>query len=305
VETEPLDVVTGAFGFTGRAITRRLLSMGRRVKTLTRRPDRPNPFGDRVSVAAYRFDDPDELARSLEGAAVLYNTYWVRFPYGRATFAEAIANTRTLLRACEAAPIRRIVHLSVTSASEESPLPYFRGKGILERAIRESTLSYAILRPALIYGPGDILLNNIAWFLRHLPAFAIPGDGGYRLQCVDVEDLAEVAVSAADRAENLVVDVVGPEMFTFDDLVRLIAGAIRSRARIVHLSPGLVRILLRMAGRLVHDVILTPDEITGLMSDLLVSRDAPVGRRRLRDWLDEHGPRLGRTYASELGRHYP
>ncbi|HYM90865.1 MAG TPA: NAD(P)H-binding protein [bacterium] len=305
METETLDVVTGAFGFTGGAITRRLLSKGRRVKTLTRRPDRPNPFGERVRVAAYRFDDPDELARSLEGAAVLYNTYWVRFPYGRATFAEAIANTRTLLRACEAARIRRIVHLSVTSASEDSPLPYFRGKGILERAIRESALSYAILRPGLIYGPGDILLNNIAWFLRHFPAFVIPDDGGYRLQCADVEDVAEVAVSAAERAENFVVDVVGPETFTFDELVRLIAGAIRSRARIVHLPPGLVRILLGMAGRLVHDVILTPDEITGLMSDLLVSRGAPVGRRRLRDWLDEHGPRLGRTYASELGRHYP
>src|SRR5437016_2615838 len=144
--------------------------MGRRVRTLTRRIDRPNPFGDRVSVVPYRFDDPDELTRSLRGAAVLHNTYWVRFPHGRVTFAEAIANTRILIRACEAAGVGRMVHLSVTGASEDSPLPYFRGKGILERAIRESKLSYAILRPALIYGPGDILVNNIAWFLRHLPA---------------------------------------------------------------------------------------------------------------------------------------
>lgn len=304
METNTLDVVTGAFGFTGGAITRRLLAMGKRVRTLVRRPDRPNPFGDRVRVAPYRFDDPDELARSLQGAEVLYNTYWVRFPHGHATFAGAIVNTRRLLGAAEAAGIRRIVHLSVTSASEESPLPYFRGKGILERAIRESTLSYAILRPALIYGPGDILVNNIAWFLRHLPVFAVPGDGGYRLQCADVEDVAEVAVASARRAENVVVDVVGPETFTFDGLVRLIAGAVRSRARIVHLSPGLVRPLLGLAGRAVRDVILTPDEITGLMSNLLVSGGAPVGRRRFRDWLADHGPRLGRTYASELRRHF-
>jgi NADH dehydrogenase len=304
VDTGSVHVVTGAFGFTGQFITRRLLSMGRRVKTLTRRPDRPNPFGDRVSVAPYRFDDPDELAQSLRGAAVLYNTYWVRFPHGRVTFAEAITNTRILIRACEAAGIRRIVHLSVTSASEDSPLPYFQGKGILERAIRESSLSYAILRPALVYGPGDILVNNIAWFLRHLPAFAIPGDGGYRLQCVDVEDVAEIAVSASERTENLVADVVAPETYTFDGLVRLIAVAIHSRAKIVHLPPDIARFLLRMAGHLVGDVVLTPDEIAGLMSGLLVAQGPPLGRRRFRDWLEEHAPTLGRTYASELGRHY-
>ena len=304
METEPLHVVTGAFGFTGHFIARRLLSMGRRVGTLTRRIDRPNPFGDRVTVAAYRFDNPDELTRSLRGAAVLYNTYWVRFPHGRVTFAEAIANTRILIRACEAAGVRRIVHLSVTGASEDSPLPYFQGKGILERAIRESSLSHAILRPALIYGPGDILVNNIAWFLRHLPVFAIPGDGGYRLQCADVEDVAEIAVGAAERPENLEVDVVGPETYTFDGLVRLIAVAIHSRAKIVHLAPGLARFLLSLAGRLVHDVVLTRDEVAGLMSGLLVSQSAPLGRRRLRDWLEAHAPTLGRTYASELGRHY-
>src|SRR5437879_3973380 len=294
VETGPLHVVTGAFGFTGHFITRRLLSMGKRVRTLTRRIDRPNPFGDRVSVVPYRFDDPDELTRSLRGAAVLYNTYWVRFPHGRVTFGEAIANTRILIRACEAAGVGRIVHLSVTGASEDSPLPYFRGKGILERAIRESKLSYAILRPALIYGPGDILVNNIAWFLRHLPAFAIPGDGGYRLQCADVEDVAEIAVGASERPENLVVDVVGPETYTFDGLVRLIAGAIHSRAKIVHLAPGVARVLLSLVGRLVGDVVLTPDEVAGLMSGLLVSSGAPLGRGRLPDWLLEHGPTLGR-----------
>src|SRR5260370_5077836 len=192
--------------------------MGRRVKTLTRRPDRPNPFGYRVAVAPYRFNDPDELGESLRGAAVLYNTYWVRFPHGRVTFGEAVANTRILIRACEAAGIRRIVHLSVTSASEDSPLPYFRGKGILERAIRESSLSYAILRPALIYGPGDILVNNIAWFLRHLPAFAIPGDGGYRLQCAGVEDVAPIAVSPPEGTENLVPDRPATEPHPFDGL---------------------------------------------------------------------------------------
>ena len=301
---EPLHVVTGAFGFTGNAISRRLLTIGARVKTLTRNPARPNPFGNRVSVAAYNFDNPDELTRSLEGAAVLYNTYWVRFARGRVTFETAVANTLTLLRACEAAGVSRIVHLSVTNASEHSPLPYFRGKGRVEQAIMGSGLSYAILRPPLVFGPGDILVNNIAWFLRRFPLFTVMGDGRYRLQCVHVEDLAEIAIASASGTDRVVSDAVGPETYSFGEFVRCIAAKIGSGARIVHLSPVLVRGLLGLAGVAVHDVVLTPDEITGLMSELLVSQSLPLGRTRFSDWIEQAGETLGRAYASEMGRHY-
>ncbi len=304
MDTEALNVVTGAFGFTGYYITRRLLSLGKRVKTLTRDPDRPNPFGDRLVVAAFDFDNLVKLTRSLQGASVLYNTYWVRFAYGRITFETAIANTKALIRACEAADVPRIVHLSVTNASEDSPLPYYRGKGIVEKAIMSSSLSYAILRPALIFGPGDVLINNIAWFLRHFPVFSVMGAGEYHLQCVFVEDVAEIAIQSAERNENLIIDVVSQEMFTFDGLVRLIADKVRSRAKIVHFPPALVRGLLSVAGYVLRDVVLTRDEISGLMSNLLVSQSAPVGRTRLHDWLDRHASGHGRTYASELGRHY-
>ncbi len=304
MDTEDLHVVTGAFGYTGHAITQRLLSMGKRVRTLVRNSNRPNPFGNRVSVAPYRFDNLAVLVRSLQGAAVFYNTYWVRFAHGRATFDQAIANTRMLIQACVAAGVPRIVHLSVTNASEDSALPYFRGKGILERAIRESSLSYAILRPPLIFGPGDVLVNNIAWFLRRAPVFAIMGDGGYRLQCVHVDDVAEVAVHVAERSESVALDVVGPETFTFDAFVRLIADRVRSRARIIHLPTEIVLGLVAIAGIVLRDVVLTRHEVAALKSDLLVSRGAPAGRTRFTDWLDEHAPDLGRTYASELDRHY-
>ncbi len=278
--------------------------MGARVRTLTRNPGRPNPFGSQVSVAAYSFDNPDELTKSLDGAAVLYNTYWVRFASGRVTFETAVANTLTLIRACRAAGVPRIVHVSVTNASEHSPLPYFRGKGVVEQAIMSSGLSYAILRPPLIFGPGDILVNNIAWFLRRFPLFTIMGDGRYRLQCVFVEDLAEVAIASASRKDRVTSDVVGPEIYSFEEFVRCIAAKIGSGARIVHLSPFLIRGLLGLAGLVIHDVVLTPDEITGLMSELLVSQSPPLGRTCFREWIRQAGDTLGRTYASEMGRHY-
>ena len=298
------DVVTGAFGYTGKYIARRLLAMGRRVRTLTGHPNRPHPFGGQVEVAPLAFEDPSRLAESLRGAATLYNTYWIRFAQGGLTFERAVENTRCLLRAAEQAGVRRIVHLSITNASETSPLPYFRGKGEMERSIMESQLSYAILRPTVIFGPEDILINNIAWCLRRFPVFVIPGRGDYRIQPVFVEDLAEMAVALAQRDTNASQDAVGPEVFRFDELVRLIAAAVGSRAKIIHLPARVAYAVAGIIGVLVRDMVLTWDEVGGLMADLLVSARAPTGTTRLSNWLAANVPRVGASYASELARHY-
>lgn len=303
--TEPdLNVVTGAFGYTGKYITERLLSMGKSVRTLTGHPARRNPFGDQVSVFPFNFDKPAELADSLRGATTIFNTYWVRFSHGQATFDDAIENTRTLISAAEEAGVRKIVHISITNASEDSPLPYFRGKALLEKAVIDSRLSHAIIRPTVIFGIEGILINNIAWLLRRLPLFAVPGSGGYRVQPVFVGDVAEMAVDAADEAGSAIIDAVGPETYTFDALVRLVARKIGSRARIIHLQPGLALSLSKLIGYLVRDVVLTRDEVAGLMAGLLVSDGPPTGATRLSDWLDQNSGTLGTSYASELNRHY-
>jgi NADH dehydrogenase len=298
------DVVTGAFGYTGRYIADRLLQAGRGLLTLTGHPERPNSFGERVRVAPYNFDRPDALAASLDGADTLYNTYWVRFARGAATFEQAVANTKTLVQAAEMADLRRIVHVSVTNPSLDSPLPYFRGKAELEAFIRQTRLSHAVIRPAVVFGREDILINNIAWLLRRSPIFAIPGRGDYRLQPVFVADLAEIAVDAGGRADNAVIDAVGPEVFTFDELVHLMARRIGSRARIVRVPPMLAMAAAKMIGGALGDVLLTRDELAGLMANLLVSPAAPTGHTRLSDWLAANAPIVGRAYASELRRHF-
>jgi len=299
-----LNVVTGAFGYTGKYITRQLLAMGKQVKTLTGHPERENPFGDRVSVAPFSFNDPEQLSESLRGASTLFNTYWIRFAYGKTTFETAIENTKTLIKAAQQASLRKIVHISITNPSEQSRLAYFRGKALLERAVIDSGLSYAIIRPAVIFGDEDILINNIAWLLRHFPVFVVPGKGDYRLQPVFVEDLAELAVRLSAQTDNIVVDAVGPEVFAFDELVRLIADKVQNRARIIHLPPRLAQLLSVVIGYLVHDVVLTSDEVAGLMDNLLISDGPPTGGTRLRDWLSEHAEIVGKRYACELDRHY-
>ncbi|MGB6837165.1 MAG: NAD(P)H-binding protein [Dehalococcoidia bacterium] len=299
-----LNVVTGAFSFSGKYITRRLLSTGVHVRTLTGHPEGPNPFGDRVSVAPFDFDNPGRLVENLRGATTLFNTYWVRFSHRRTTFDEAVRNTMTLIRAAEQAAVRRLVHVSVTNPSETSKLPYFRGKALLERAVSESRLSYAIIRPTLIFGDEDILINNIAWLMRRLPVFAVAGSGEYRLQPIFVEDLAEIAVNAGRHGENVTVDAVGPDIFTFNELVRLIGSAVGSRASIVHVPPRLALFLSRVIGYMRRDVLLTHDEVEGLRSNLLVSERGPTGHTRLGDWLRDHASTVGTKYASELERHF-
>lgn len=298
------DVVTGAFGYTGRYIARRLLETGRRVVTLTGRAGRPNPFGERVAVRPFNFDRPAELAASLRGADTLYNTYWVRFPYGRVTFEQAVENTQTLIRAAEVAGVRRIVHVSVANASEQSPLPYFRGKALVDKAVISSRLSYAIIRPTVIFGGQDILINNIAWLLRRFPVFGVFGEGDYAVQPVFVEDVAELAVRAGRHERNVVIDAIGPETYSFEELVRLIAGAVGSKAKIVRLPAGPALWVGRLIGRAVGDVLITREEIEGLMSGLLACRGPATAPTRFSDWLARSATSVGRTYASELKRHY-
>ena len=304
VKSPELNVVTGAFSHTGKYMTRRLLSMGKRIRTVTGHPNRKNPFGDQVAAFALNFGNVAALTDSLRGATTLYNTYWVRFPYGDVTFDKALENTKMLIKAAEEAGVYRLVHISITNACEDSPLPYFKGKGLVEKAIIHSRLSYAIIRPTVIFGPEDILINNIAWLLRKFPLFAVPRRGDYRIQPIYAEDVAEIAVNTAQDDQNMIVDAVGPETYTFEELVRTIAEKIRSRGRIVHVHPELVLLVARLVGRLVKDVVLTTDEIKGLMSGLLVSGGRPMGKMRFSEWLEHNANTVGIRYASELNQHY-
>jgi len=299
-----MDVVTGAFSYTGRAIAEELLRRGGAVRTLARRDATADPLRAGIEWAELQFHDPDALRRSLDGAETLYNTYWVRFEHGATTFERAARNTRVLLQAARAAGVRRVVHLSVTNASSGSRLPCFRGKATVEKALVDSGLSHALVRPTLAFWPRDILVNNIAWGLRRSPVFPIAGDGSYRVQPVAVEDVASVCVDSAAAAGDVVVDAAGPELLTYDELVRLVRAAVGSRSRIVHWPRARVLALGRVAGALRRDVLLTDDELAGLETSLLVSDRPPLGTASFRSWVGSNGEALGRGYVSELARNF-
>jgi uncharacterized protein YbjT (DUF2867 family) len=300
-----LDLVTGAFSYSGSHIAGALLDAGRRVRTLTFHPDRPHPLRGRIEVSRYRFDDPAALTQNLEGVDTLYNTYWVRFDHGTTTFANAIANSRALFCAAKRAGVRRIVHVSIANPSLESKLPYYRGKALVELALAEVGVPYSIVRPTLVFGgERDVLVNNIAWILRRLPIFAIPGSGDYPVQPVHVDDLARICVQSADIDGDEVIDAAGPQTMTFEELVRSVRRAVGARSPTLHLPPAVMSAASRVLGMVVRDVVLTPEEIGGLTAGLLVSNRPPLGRIAFSGWLAESRDSIGGAYANELQRHF-
>jgi len=296
--------ITGAFSYTGKYVAQLLLDRGYSVRTLTGHPGRENPFGEVVEVFPYNFDRPDELRKSLLGTSTLINTYWVRFPRGEATFEAAVRNTRTLIDAAKSAGVERIVHVSIANPSADSPLGYYRGKAQLEQVVIDSGLSYTIVRPTVIFGDEDILLNNIAWFVRRFAVFGIPGDGRYRIRPIYVEDMARLMADAVDARGNAVIDAVGPETYTFEELVRLIARSIGRSVRFVHVPASFAYLATLVAGWFLGDVVLTWEEYRGLMGNLLAPEGPASGSSRLSEWLAAHKASIGIGYASEVARHY-
>jgi uncharacterized protein YbjT (DUF2867 family) len=297
-----LHVVTGAFGYSGKYIAHRLLDAGHRVRTITNHQGCPDYFDGRVEKRPLDFRNYSQLVDSLKGATILYNTYWVRFNYSTFTHSEAVENTLRLFEAAKEAGVERVVHVSITNPSEDSPLEYFSGKGRLERALKESDLSYAILRPTVLFGKEDILINNMAWVLRRFPIVGVFGDGSYRLQPIYVDDLACLAVEQGASRTNTTINAIGPETFTYRELLATIGRTIGRQRPIVSIPPWLGHLSGVVIGRLVGDVIVTREEIDGLMADLLYVDDKPAGGTRLTDWMREHADTLGMSYASELAR---
>lgn len=292
-----MNVVTGALSYVGRAIAEELLARGENVRSLSRRDAPDDPLRRQIELAPLQFEDPD-----LRGVTTLYNTYWIRFERNGATFDQAVANTIRLFEAAGRAGAERIVHISVANADRADDLPYFRGKHEIETWLAASGLPHTIVRPTLVFGVNDILVNNIAWILRRSPFFLVPGrPHDYRVQPVSLRDTARIAV---DTPLGMTVDAAGPDVMGFDELVRSVRDAVGARCLVMHGPRDAGLVLIRGAGALLRDVVVTREELTGLERSLLTSSEDALGVDRFSAWLETHGGDLGRRYVSELQRNF-
>jgi uncharacterized protein YbjT (DUF2867 family) len=302
----PLDVVTGGFSYTGSFIAEELMARGRDVRSLSRSAaEEGHRLAGHVERRALQFADADALAGAMAGAETFYNTYWIRFPHAGHTFEQAVENSGVLFEAARRAGIRRIVHISVSNPSAESPYGYFRGKAAVERRLTASGMPHAIVRPTVIFGGRqEILVNNIAWSLRRFPVFPMPRGGRYRVRPVSVQDVARIAADAGAAGGDETIDAVGDEVLTYRELVALVREAVGARSRLVTLPAAAILPACRAIGWTLGDRFLTAEELGALCDELLTTAGPATGSDRFSEGVGPQGAWLGRGYAHELRRNW-
>lgn len=299
--TATTDLVTGAFGNTGRVITAGLVGKGHRVRTLTDHPD-PAADPEQVEALPHAWDDPARLAEAFDGITTLYNTYWMRLGDASGRYETATDRCIQLIDAAAGAGVERIVHISVAHPSLDSPYPYFRGKAEVEAHLKGVGVPWAAVRPALVFGGDSVLLNNLAWLLRRLPVFALAAGGDYRVRPVHVDDLARICVEAGARDVDETIDAVGPERPTFRQLVTEVRDAVGARTRLVGLPARLVLPASRALGMVLRDDLLSRHELLSTVEGLADTAGQATGTIEVSRWLTEHSSELGREYVNERRR---
>lgn len=298
-------VVAGGTGFTGTYVVRNLLSNGEnKISVLSSHPRRSHEFAQGIEVNPYNFGQYDEMVKNFRDADCFINTYWVRLNFRNSSFREAVRNSQKLVDACKESGVKRIVHISVANPSHDYAYEYYRGKMEVEDYIRKSGISYAILRPTLLFGDEEILVNNITWLIRKYGFFFIFGDGKYKVTPVFVNDVAREVVRQSQLEENVTEDVVGPESYAFEEIVKLIARETGNKLRIYHLSTFFMSPVCGLLSLLRHDTVVTPEELRVVIDNKLYSGSEPLGMTKFSTWVKENSEKFGKEYHSEVERHF-
>ncbi len=296
--------LTGAFSYSGRYIAKKLLSKGIKIRALTNHP-KPELFPQHsIPVFPLQFKEEGPLIDFLKGTEVFINTYWIRYPHKEQTHEKAATNIQFLTQCAKRAGIKKIIHLSVSNPSEESALSYYKGKAQAEKMIKESGLSYLILRPTLIFGLEDILINNIAWLLHAFPFFVLPSPVDYSVQPIYAGDVADIAYEHLLCKESKTIDAAGEEVYRMDELVRMISRSIGLPRPVLLWPKPIAQGCIKMLSLMLQDRVLTGEELCGLMGNLLISFEKPRGKTSFKKWLNQYGSRLGKTYTNDFKRYY-
>ena len=301
--------VSGAWSYSGRDVAARLLRAGYTVVSLTNRPvPDPDPHAGAVARIPYDFA-PGALERSLDGVEVLACAYWTRHdraPVGHqgpwTSHALAVERSARIIDAAVRAGVSRLVWTSIANPGLDPDLSYYAGKAAVERLVEGSGLPHAILRPACFFGPGGILIENVAWAARHLPCVPIPAGPRYRIRPIHIDDYARAVVDAVGATGTFVRDATGPDRIEFGELVDYLASLTGGRARVVRLPIPACAVLYRLASGVMRETILTTDELKGLARNRLDSVEEPVGRIGLRAWLQDNVSMIGSRFLREPRR---
>ncbi len=280
--------VIGGSGFVGRHVVAALARAGYRIRVICRRPDlagflQPLGVPGQIAFVQANIRRRESLMPALEGLQGVMNLVGILAERGRQTFeAVHVRGAEAVARTAREAGVQRLVHVSALGADPGSPALYGRSKAEGEKRVRQNFASAVILRPSIIVGPEDSFFNRFAGMARFSPAIPLIGGGFTRFQPVYVADVAAAAVKALedDSLSGQVLELGGPEVWTFRELMEFMLMVIRRRRLLVSIPFGLAKVMAWPA-QFLPGPPLTPDQVKMLMKDNVVSERAKAEGRTL------------------------
>ncbi len=250
-------LVTGGTGFVGTHVCRSLIARGFLPRLLVRTGSEgkiPEDVRKACRVTPGDATDREAVEYAVQGTKMIVHLVGIirEFPERDITFERLhVAATRNVVDAARRWEISRFVHMSALGARPGGPTGYFDSKGRAEEVVRRSGLSWTIIRPSVIFGPGDQFLKVLTGVLRKAPFVPVPGDGSYRLQPVFIGDVAKGFADAAMRPdlEGKIFEAGGPQRLSYNELLDAVAASVGRRARKIHIPLSILRPTVRFMER--------------------------------------------------------
>jgi uncharacterized protein YbjT (DUF2867 family) len=272
-------LITGASGYVGNNLVRRLVEVGQPVRALVRdrakAGARLSDLHDRIEIAVGDVTRPETLAPALDGVTAVVHLVAVAIEHGAQTYERVnVQGTANVVDAMKVAGVRRLIHMGQNGSNSALPYPFMASKGVAQDVVMASGLDWTVLRPSVIWGPQDEFANVQARLIKLSPLiFPIVGDGRARFQPVWVGDVVEAAVFCLDddQTTGQVYALGGPEVLTYAEIVARVLKALKAR----RLTFNVPVPLLRPVVKLMEVALPNPPVTTSLLSVLKVDNTTP------------------------------